>query len=218
MSESVGKNTPNAEKLRGFVDELERIDAMKKDLTEQAKVIKATAKSQGFSTEAIAYLMKVRKIKPHDFQDATTIRDVYLHAMDMLPEPPLFRQLATLVDDAASQDSVTEALKQLAPAKGDIVLRMGDKPMRIFRDAEGEAKVEPYVEAKPKPVSASGIPERPVREVPDASLEEAFAMGFDAAKANTPVIDNPFPYGDERRAKWDAGWRKGNGGDGFGQP
>ncbi len=218
MDGTIGKNTPNAEKLRGFVDELEHIEAMKKDLSEQAKVIKATAKAQGFSTEAFSYLMKVRKMKPHDFQDATTLRDVYLHAMDMLPEPPLFRQLATLVDDAASEEKVLDALKHLAPAKGDIIMRMGGKPVRIFRDENGLARSEAYVEAKPKEAPSPGVPDRPQREVPDVTAEVAFDLGELPAKGNMPVIDNPFPYGDERRAKWDAGWRKGNGGDGFGQP
>lgn len=215
MVDSIGQNTPSAEKLRGLVDELERIAGIKKDLTAQAAAIKARAKSEGFNTGAIDYLLKVRKMKPHDRADADTMRDVYLHAMDMLPEPPLFRQLATLVDDAASEAKVLEALKHIAPAKGDIVMRMGERPFRIFRDSDGVARVEPFVEKAPK-APRGEAPARDKPEAPDCTPEEAFALGEAAARANAPVISNPFPYGDPRRPQWDAGWRRGAGGDGFG--
>jgi uncharacterized protein (UPF0335 family) len=216
MDGQIGKNTPNAEKLRGFVDELERIEGMKADLGQQKRLIMERAKSDGFDTKAIGYLLKVRKMKPHDRADAETLRDVYLHAMDMAPELPLFRQVAALVDDAASEDKVLAALKHLAPATGDIIMRMGGKQLRIYRDTNGLACVEPYVEAKPKAELKSGSEPRERREVPDVTPEVAFELGEAAALGNFPVIDNPFPYGDPRRAQWDAGWRKGAGGDGFG--
>lgn len=217
----IGKNTPNAEKLRGIIDELERIEAAKKDLTQQAAAIKAKAKSDGFDPGTISYVMRVRKMKPQDRAEAESLRDVYLHSLDMCDEPPLFRQLRTLVDDAASEEKVRDALKSLAPAKGDIILRMGGKPMRIFRDADGVAKVEDYVEAKPKGEGGGRKPKAdspPAREVPDCTADEAEEMGRQAAIDNKAIIENPFPFGDDRRQRWDAGWRKGSGGDGFGKP
>jgi hypothetical protein len=155
-------------------------------------------------------------MKPHDRADAETLRDVYLHSMDMAPELPLFRQLAVLVDDAASEEKVLAALKHLAPVKGDIIMRMGGKQVRIFRSQEGLACAEPFVEAKPKaePKSPDGPRER--TPPPDVSADEAATLGEIAARENRPVIENPFPYGDPRRARWDEGWRRGAGGDGFG--
>jgi hypothetical protein len=41
-------------------------------------------------------------------------------------------------------------------------------------------------------------------------------LGGEAFAANQPIIVNPFPFGDGRRAKWDLGWRKASGTDGMG--
>ncbi len=216
MTGQIGQNTPNAEKLRGYVDELERIDAQKAELGVARGLIVARARSEGFEPKAIAYLLKVRKMKPHDRADAETLRDVYLHAMDMAPELPLFRQIAALVDDAASEEKVLAALKHLAPAKGDIIMRMGATSVRIFRDTHGLAQVEPYVEVKKAAPEREPFQSREKPPVPDVTAEVAFDLGSLAALGNVPVIENPFPYGDPRRARWDEGWRAGNGGDGFG--
>jgi hypothetical protein len=41
-------------------------------------------------------------------------------------------------------------------------------------------------------------------------------LGREAFKADEPIIKNPFPFGDERRPRWDEGWRKESGTDGMG--
>lgn len=41
-------------------------------------------------------------------------------------------------------------------------------------------------------------------------------MGRKAAREGRPVIDNPFPFGDPRRARFDEAWRKESGTDGMG--
>jgi uncharacterized protein (UPF0335 family) len=217
MTDAIGKNTPNAEKLRSYIDRLERIDAQKKQLTEDAKAIRAEAKADGFDvTHGINYVMKVRKMKPHDRQNAEDTRDIYLHAMDMLPEPPLFRTLATMVKDAASEAQVTEALKSLAPASGDIIMRMGSKQLRIYRDKDGKPHTEDYTPPDVnKSQSRSTLPPATKKDVPNCSADEAEALGRQAAKDNEPVINNPFPYDDARRPRWDLGWRKETGNDGM---
>lgn len=218
MTGIVGKNTPNAERLRSFIDRLERIEAQKKQLTEDAAAVKAEAKAEGFDVKnGIGYVLKIRKMKPHDRQNAEDTRDIYLHAMDMLPEPPLFRTLATMIKDAASEAQTLEALKNLAPAKGDIIMRMGGKQIRIYRDKDGVPHSEDYTPPEPGEVSARrSAPPPEKKDVPNCSADEAEAMGRQAAKENIAVIDNPFPYGDARRPRWDAGWRAGAGSNGMG--
>ena len=44
----------------------------------------------------------------------------------------------------------------------------------------------------------------------------AFLLGKEARKEDVPVVQNPFPFGDQRRRHWDEGWREQDGGDGFG--
>ena len=40
------------------------------------------------------------------------------------------------------------------------------------------------------------------------NVEEAETLGGAAAREGKPIIDNPFPFGDARRARFDEGWRK----------
>jgi MoxR-like ATPase len=54
-----------------------------------------------------------------------------------------------------------------------------------------------------------------VEEVP-IDIESAEALGRQAARDGKPVIDNPFPFGDARRARFDEGWRKQGESDGMG--
>lgn len=54
--------------------------------------------------------------------------------------------------------------------------------------------------------------------IEDAAVEVADAeeMGRKAAREGKAVIDNPFPFGDPRRARFDEGWRKETDTDGMG--
>lgn len=47
-------------------------------------------------------------------------------------------------------------------------------------------------------------------------LGAAELQGREAASTGAAVIENPFPFGDPRRPRWDAGWRAETGGDGMG--
>jgi SpoVK/Ycf46/Vps4 family AAA+-type ATPase len=49
-----------------------------------------------------------------------------------------------------------------------------------------------------------------------ADVADAEDMGRKAARDGKPVIDNPFPFGDPRRARFDEGWRKEAETDGMG--
>jgi uncharacterized protein (UPF0335 family) len=217
MAEIVGKNTPSAEVLRSFIDRVEHIDEQKKALAADRAAVLAEAKSAGFDTKAMARLLKRRKAKPHDLQEADTIDDLYRHAVGMDSEPPLFRQIGALAREAAGGEKLLDAFKLLVPPSGEIIVTIGGKRMRLWRDKDGEPRSEDYTPPEPAKSSQNrAAPSRPPRDVPACTPDEAEALGEQAAKDNVPVIDNPFPYGDERRPRWDAGWRNGNGNDGFG--
>lgn len=215
MSDIIGKNTPNGEKLKSFIERIEQIDEQKKGLNEDRKLVVQEARSAGFNTGAMNYCLKVRKMKPHDRQEAETIRDLYLHALGMDPEPPLFRQIAALAPDMAARDTLIKAFSALVPPGSEIIVKSGGTPVRIWRDKHGEVHHEDYTppgrvhESKPKRESAK-------KDVPDCNETEAYELGFSAAKENIPVIENPFPYGHANRPRWDEGWRAGSGNDGMG--
>lgn len=50
----------------------------------------------------------------------------------------------------------------------------------------------------------------------DTSTQDAEQLGRKAARDGKPVIENPFQFGDPRRAKFDEGWRKESETDGMG--
>lgn len=51
----------------------------------------------------------------------------------------------------------------------------------------------------------------------EATDADAGLLGRQAARDGKPVIDNPFPFGDPRRARFDEGWRSESGSDGMGE-
>lgn len=55
-----------------------------------------------------------------------------------------------------------------------------------------------------------------VVEDAEATEVDAEELGRKAAREGRPVIENPFPFGDARRARFDEGWRKESESDGMG--
>ncbi|WKL57272.1 DUF2312 domain-containing protein [Asticcacaulis sp. ZE23SCel15] len=215
---TIGHNTVKSELVMSFVERLERIDALKKDLSNDEKGIFAEAAIEGLDKAGINYVRKARRMKPHDRMDAETVRDQYMHAAGMADELPLFRQMESLVNDGASRDQVIHAFLQLVPTNGEVIVKMGGKPVRLFRDKDGNPQVEDYAEPEFKPTEAHrpAFTPAPKKDVPECTAEEAEALGEKAGYDNRAVIENPFPFDDARRPRWDLGWRRGAGSDGMG--
>lgn len=213
----IGKNTLASEELRGYIDRIEHLEKQKKQIGEDIKLVKQEATSRGYLAKGINYLIKIRKKKPHDLQEEDEIKHLYRHAVGLDSEPPLFRQIQAMSRDVAGGEKLLEAFKLLVPPEGEIIVKIGGKRYRLWRDKDGEPRSEDYTPLEPAGhrENAAAAP-RPKPEVPNCTAEEADAMGEAAAKANTPVIDNPFPFGDPRRPRWDEGWRRGSGNDGMG--
>ncbi len=214
----MGKNTPSGKILAGFVERVERIRAEKKELSNDEAAVMAEAKAAGFVTAVLRYIVARRAKKPHDLAEAEAIADTYMAALGMASETPLFRQVGMMSVDVAQRDEVIEALKKFTPVNGSITIEAGGRPVRLTRDGAGNVaavEVEPPKAAAPKPVTApKGAATRP--EPPAVDGEGAEALGREAFNANVAIIANPFPFGDPRRARWDAGWRAESGGDGMG--
>lgn len=217
MADAVGKNTPSAALLRSFIERLERLDEQKKELSKDRTAVVAEAKSAGFDGPALNRLIRRRKAKPHDLAEADTLDDLYRHSVGMDAEPPLFRQLEAMSKQSVAAEKLLEAFKLFVPPSGEIILTVGGKKLRIWRDKDGKPQSEDYVapEARGEPHSRSTLPPPAKREVPNCSPDEAEKLGEVAHKENKPVIDNPFPHDDPRRPRWDLGWRKSSGNDGM---
>ena len=206
-------------RIRGYVERYERLEAEKKDITEEQKLVMAEAKAAGFDTKILKHCIKVRTKKPADYHEAQALADMYLSALSMVVEPPLFRAANRIGVDIAARESVIEALKNFVPENGSIVIEAGGAPVRLTRDKDGTVTAQDVVERPAPPASSpasAGRRNRVPQDVPDVSLDEAEALGVKAARDNVPIITNPFPFGDDRRPRWDKGWRTGSGNGGFG--
>jgi len=220
---SVGQNTVSGEMLRSYVERIEHIRADKKQLADDEKAICAEAQASGFTPTAIKECVRIRAMKPHDRQEAEAMLDMYLHALGMATEPPLFRAAGLAGIDTTVRDQVIDRMKEFVPASGmgDIVVNFGGKSVRLLRDKSGNVDAQEV--EKPKASASHPSPKwtdakAPREPVPDVDGEGAEALGAEYARDNRPVIDNPFPFGDARRPRFDAGWRKETGSDGMGAP
>lgn len=217
---SVGSNTMDGKKLLGYVERIERIKVQQKALGEDIKVIKAEATREGFSAAGMTVALQARAKKPSQFRETEDLRDLYLHAIGMAVPPPLFKALEAMAGDKLGKNEIIERMKELVPTGASIIVEMDGPAIRLTRDKDGTARAE---EVKPpKATGASGaaagalMPERPQAEVPECTPAEAEKLGSKAFDDDQPITANPFPFGDKRQPKWDAGWRKRSGSDGMG--
>jgi uncharacterized protein (UPF0335 family) len=219
MMTTIGRNTVSGDALKGFVERVEALRSDKKEIADQESAVFAEPKASGFVPGGIRTVLKLRAMKPGDRQEAEAIRDQYLFALGDMATLPLFRQVGLINVDVASRESVTEALKAFVPNGGSITVEAGGLPIRLTRAQDGSVSVTEVTPPKPKAeTTASTLPglKRPPREVPDVDPDGAESLGRAAYRENTPIIANPFPFGDPRRARWDGGWRKESGTDGMG--
>lgn len=217
MTETMGGNSQA--RLRGFIDRIENVNKKIDDLRDDRKVIVAELKADGFEPKYVGKVIRKRRMKPHDRQEEEALEATYMHAAGLDQEPPLFRALGAIAKDATSREKIIEAFKKMVPPRGEIVVKIGGKPVRIFRDKEGVAQVEDWVDpgSSPSPERSGSVPPpKPKAEVPDVNDEGAKSLGREYAQANRPVTDNPFPFGDERRPLFDEAWRAETGNDGMG--
>lgn len=211
------RNSISGEQLRSFVERVEHVRSDKKELSDDEKAIVAEAQAAGFDPSILRHVIKIREKKPSDLQEAQALTDLYLDALGMTRELPLFRTVDLMSVDVSAKEQVIEALKKFVPAVGSITIEAGGVPVRLTRDKAGNVSATDVVNKPDSRVSAaSSAPKRQTLDVPDVSADQAEALGRQAAKDDLPVIKNPFPYGDARRPRWDSGWRKETGNDGMG--
>lgn len=224
MSENdrgVRRNSVTGEQLRAYVERVERLNEDREAVGDDIKAVFAEAKSNGYTPRYLRAIIKLRKLPPSERQEDEAMMDVYLSAIGMAQEPPLFRAVGMMGVDVSARESIIEALKLLAPENGEIIVKCGGPAMRIWRDKEGEAHAEEVIDApapSPSAKPSGRAPAAPKAPVPDVDGDGAEDLGRAAAKADKPIISNPFPWDDKRRARWDVGWRKGSGSDGMGPP
>ena len=72
-----------ADELRQFIERIERLDAEKKDISEQQKEVMAEAKGRGYDTKVMRKVIALRKRDKDDIAEEEAVLDMYKQALGM---------------------------------------------------------------------------------------------------------------------------------------
>ncbi len=76
------------EQLRSIVERIERLEEDKQAIADDIKDVYGEAKANGFDTKVLRDVVRMRKQDQTERQEQDAIRDLYLHALGMLPGEP----------------------------------------------------------------------------------------------------------------------------------
>ena len=71
------------DRLRSFVERVERLEEEKKALSDDIKEVYAEAKGEGFDTKIMRQVVGLRRLDKADFQEREAMLDLYLGALGM---------------------------------------------------------------------------------------------------------------------------------------
>ena len=73
------------ERLRSFIERIERLEEERRTLGEDIKEVFAEAKGNGFDTKIMRQIIKIRRMDKDDLDEQETLLDIYKRALGMLP-------------------------------------------------------------------------------------------------------------------------------------
>lgn len=71
------------ERLRSFIQRIERLEEEKKTISDDIREIFAEAKANGFDPKIMKQIIKLRKMDPADRQESEALLETYLAALGM---------------------------------------------------------------------------------------------------------------------------------------
>jgi uncharacterized protein (UPF0335 family) len=74
------------ERLRSFIERIERLEEEKRTLAADIKEVFAEAKGSGFDVKIMRQLIRIRRMDKDDLDEQETLLDVYKRALGMLPD------------------------------------------------------------------------------------------------------------------------------------
>jgi uncharacterized protein (UPF0335 family) len=74
-----------ADRLKSFVERIERLEEEKKTLANDIKEVYAEAKGTGFDTKIMRQVIRLRRLDKDDLDEQDALIDVYKRALGMLP-------------------------------------------------------------------------------------------------------------------------------------
>lgn len=77
------------DRLRSFIDRIERLEEEKRGIAADIKEVFAEAKGSGFDTKIMRLIIKERRMDKDDFDEQETLLEIYKRALGMLADTPL---------------------------------------------------------------------------------------------------------------------------------
>ena len=71
------------ERLRSFIERIERLEEEKRALAQDIKEVYAEAKGTGFDVKIMRQIVKIRKMDQDDLDEQETLLDIYKRALGM---------------------------------------------------------------------------------------------------------------------------------------
>lgn len=71
------------ERLKSFVERVERLEEEKQALSEDIKEVYSEAKSSGFDVKILRQIIRLRKMDDNDRSEMETLLEVYKRALEM---------------------------------------------------------------------------------------------------------------------------------------
>jgi len=82
------------ERLRSFIERIERLEEEKRALSGDIKEIYAEAKGTGFEPKIMHQIVKIRKMDKDEVVEEESLLDLYKRALGMMPEAAIETQAA----------------------------------------------------------------------------------------------------------------------------
>ncbi len=73
-----------AERLKSFIERIERLEEEKKGIADDIKDVFAEAKGTGFDVKIMRQVIRLRKMEANDRQEQEELLDVYMRALGMV--------------------------------------------------------------------------------------------------------------------------------------
>jgi len=82
------------ERLRSFIERIERLEEEKRALSGDIKEVYAEAKGTGFEPKIMRQIVKIRKMDKDEVVEEESLLDLYKRALGMMPEAAVETQAA----------------------------------------------------------------------------------------------------------------------------
>ncbi|WP_022729744.1 DUF2312 domain-containing protein [Fodinicurvata sediminis] len=83
MTETANPGGVAADRLRSYVERIERLEEEKSGLTDDIREVYSEAKAAGFDTKVMREVVKLRRMDQSDREEKETVLEVYKQALGM---------------------------------------------------------------------------------------------------------------------------------------